>query len=89
MTWNIGSGLGALLSRVLHNPSFQESLKSAVEAIGQKVNENINNPENLLKIANNLMHNSDAVAGTVVKDTEAERLVDSHIVAAAANVKTK
>jgi hypothetical protein len=81
--WSKGAGLAtALLQRVLHNKRFQASLTAGLETIGQKIKDNISNPDNLVRIAENLIQGSKAVAGTIVKGTEAEKLVSPEVVEA-------
>jgi hypothetical protein len=62
------------------NPSFQQSAVDFITQAMQRLIQHKNNPQAVQTIAQGLMDHADAVVGAMVKNTEAEGLVDPELV---------
>jgi hypothetical protein len=84
MSWFSNSGLGKLLGNLftttVSNPSFQQSAVDFITQAMQRLIQHKNNPQAVQTIAQGLMDHADAVVGAMVKNTEAEGLVDPELV---------
>lgn len=80
MSWFSGSGFAAMLKGIIGNRQFQESAFDFVVQSGQKMLENLSNPDKLKKQAQNMVDHPEVVVGAIVKGTEAEHLVDPQVV---------
>lgn len=87
MSWVTGSGFGSYLLSLIAGESFQKNMLGLLQFIGRKILENIDsNPQAIKLMAQNLTDNPKAALGAVVVNTDAESLVDEHVVDAAKGI---
>lgn len=80
MPFNFGGILLSLVKQVAKSPTFQTAAISAVSGIGKRILDNMNAPEELHKLGQELVEGAPSVVGAIVKNTSAETLVDRTII---------
>lgn len=68
--------LKPLMMQLLTNPEFQKSIIGLLTGLGGVIRQNANNPQNIMKIADDLEQNPDLIMAAAVKNTDAAHLVD-------------
>lgn len=80
MAFNFGSMLLSIVKMAANNTTFQTAAMATVSGIGKRVLENLNAPEELHKLGQELVQGAPSIVGAIVKNTEAEKLVDPKII---------
>jgi len=82
MSWFSGSGFGALLQTIARSPSFQQSAFEFVTQTGKRLLDSLSkgDTQKAQLIARNLVDNPEVAVGAMVKGTQAEKLVDPHVI---------
>lgn len=79
MAFNFGSLLG-IVKMVAKTPLFQQAAISLISSIGNDLINKADNPEAVRNIAKDLSNGAAVIVGAMVKNTEAEDLVDKRII---------